>query len=67
MLRKTNQVWLDCVNQVLASMRPQQNAAEDDVLGHYEVDHAGASMRPQQNAAEDGSAIANLSIKAALQ
>ncbi len=36
-----------------ASMRPQQNAAEDDLLPDAREIRARASMRPQQNAAED--------------
>ena len=38
-----------------ASMRPQRNAAENDVLGGTATSQTYASMRPQRNAAENRS------------
>ena len=34
-------------------MRPQRNAAENDIAGHWTVGYGHASMRPQRNAAEN--------------
>ncbi len=46
-------VFQGCAQLLLASMRPQQNAAEDEVEMIRGENLILASMRPQQNAAED--------------
>ncbi len=53
MLRKTPQGYKPVGYQEHASMRPQRNAAENEVLGGSSTAQTYASMRPQRNAAEN--------------
>ncbi len=53
MLRKTLLILSSFRGSYPASMRPQQNAAEDAFHSATRLRRKIASMRPQQNAAED--------------
>ena len=53
MLRKTEPLPLALPEQIIASMRPQRNAAENAKKRVAKKAAPKASMRPQRNAAEN--------------